>query len=70
MIFTDPWVVRWLAPPTWFRYTMEALLAVGVIVVGKLWIRFMFRKSADGEPAPAREGSSEESLPARRPDEG
>jgi len=70
MIFTDPWVVRWLAPPTWFCYAMEALLAVGVIVVGKLWIRFMFRKSAAGETAPAREGSSQESLPARRPDEG
>ncbi len=70
MIFTDPWVVRWLAPPAWFSYAMEALLAVGVIVVGKLWIKFMFRKSKAGQPAPAREASSEESLSARRPDEG
>jgi len=34
LIFTDPWVVNWLAPPVWFRYTMEAVFAIGVIVVG------------------------------------
>jgi len=60
MIFTDPFVVAWLAPPTWFCYTMEALLAVGVIVVGKLWLRFAFRKAeaeaeASGKPQAARE---------------
>jgi len=51
MIFTDPLVVRWLALPSWFNYTMEALFAVGVIVVGKLWIKFMFRKGEDSEPS-------------------
>lgn len=45
MIFTDPAVVRWLQMPTWFNYSMEALFAVGVIVVGKLWIKFVFRKA-------------------------
>jgi YjbE family integral membrane protein len=44
MIFTDPWMVRWLQMPTWFNYTMEAVFAVGVIVVGKLWIKLIFRK--------------------------
>jgi YjbE family integral membrane protein len=44
MIFTDPWVAAWLRPPRWFAYLMEAVFAVGVIVVGKLWIRFIFRK--------------------------
>jgi YjbE family integral membrane protein len=44
MIFTDPAVVRWLQPPLWFTYTMEAVGAVGVIVVGKLWIKFVFRR--------------------------
>ena len=49
MIFTDPVIVRWLQLPTWFNYTMEAVGAVGVIVVGKLWIRFVFRKAEKAE---------------------
>ncbi len=54
MIFSDPVMVRWLAPPKWFMYTMEAAFAAGVIVVGKLWIRFVFsrakaRESASGD---------------------
>jgi YjbE family integral membrane protein len=51
MIFTDPVIVRWLQLPTWFNYTMEAVGAVGVIVVGKLWIRFVFRKAEKAEPS-------------------
>lgn len=51
MIFTDPVIVRWLQLPTWFNYTMEAVGAVGVIVVGKLWIRFVFRKAEKTEPS-------------------
>lgn len=64
MIFTDPAVVRWFHPPTWFCYTMEVVLAVGVIVVGKLWLRFVWRKAEAEEPSP------ETSLPARPSDEG
>ena len=45
MIFTDPAVVRWLQMPTWFNYAMEAVFAVGVIVVGKLWIKFVYRRA-------------------------
>jgi YjbE family integral membrane protein len=45
MILTDPFIVSWLAPPTWFRYTMEAVLAAGVIVVGKLWLWWTFRRA-------------------------
>jgi YjbE family integral membrane protein len=58
MIFTDPFVVELLAPPKWFTYSMEAVFAAGVIVVGKLWIRFIFRRdealeaSAPENPAP------------------
>jgi len=51
MIFTDPAVVGWLQLPTWFNYAMEAVFAVGVIVVGKLWIRFIFRKAEESEPS-------------------
>jgi len=50
MIFTDPAVVGWLQLPTWFNYAMEAVFAVGVIAVGKLWIRFIFRKAEESEP--------------------
>lgn len=46
MIFSDPWVVAWLQPPHWFAYLMEGVFAVGVIVVGKLWLRFVFRGEA------------------------
>jgi YjbE family integral membrane protein len=51
MIFTDPAVVRWLQMPTWFNYLMEAVGAVGVIVVGKLWIKLKFRQAEESEPS-------------------
>jgi YjbE family integral membrane protein len=51
MIFTDPFVVALLGMPKWFNYLMEAVLAVGVIVVGKLWIRLMFRRAEQEEAA-------------------
>uniref|UniRef100_A0A7C5ERP6 TerC family protein n=1 Tax=Desulfobacca acetoxidans TaxID=60893 RepID=A0A7C5ERP6_9BACT len=51
LIFTDPWVVNWLAPPVWFRYTMEAVFAIGVIVVGKLWLRWFWHRAPGEEPA-------------------
>ncbi|MFA5110593.1 MAG: TerC family protein [Desulfobaccales bacterium] len=54
MIFTDPAMMRWLAPPKWFLYSMEAAFAVGVIVAGKLWIRLMFRKDQEMEVLPVR----------------
>jgi len=50
MIFTDPAVAGWLQMPKWFTYAMEALFAVGVIIVGKLWIRFIFRRAEASEP--------------------
>jgi YjbE family integral membrane protein len=54
MIFTDPAVVSWLALPKWFLYAMEAVFAVGVIVVGKVWIRLMFRRDQEIEVSPVR----------------
>ncbi|MDO9071315.1 MAG: TerC family protein, partial [Deltaproteobacteria bacterium] len=54
MIFTDPAMMRWLALPKWFLYVIEALFAVGVIVVGKLWIRLAFRKDREIEVSPVR----------------
>jgi predicted tellurium resistance membrane protein TerC len=54
MIFTDPAVMGWLQLPKWFLYLMEASFAVGVIVVGKLWIRFVFRKDRELEVSTVR----------------
>lgn len=56
MIFTDPAMMRWLALPKWFLYLMEAVFAGGVIVVGKLWIRYMFRRDQEIEVSPVRPG--------------
>ncbi len=58
MIFTDPWVVAWLQPPKWFAYLMEAVFAVGVIVVGKLWIRYVFRRETVAS-TPSSSGSGQ-----------
>jgi len=46
MILTDPVVEGWLVLPGWVKYTTEAVFAVGVIVIGRLWLRFLFRKAA------------------------
>lgn len=43
MIMTDPVVVDWLAPSKIAQYTVEAALAVGVIIVGKLWMKWTIR---------------------------
>ena len=41
MIMTDPVVVDWLAPSKIVQYAVEAVLAVGVIIVGKLWMKWV-----------------------------
>ncbi len=46
MIFSDAAVVRWLQPSDWFDYAMQVLFALGVIIVGKLWIYMLFRRTA------------------------
>jgi YjbE family integral membrane protein len=46
MMLGDPFVEKWLQPPAWLRYSAEAACAVGVIVVGKLWLRWKFRDRA------------------------
>lgn len=40
MIFTDPIIVEHLNPSVVFQYAMEALFAIGVIGIGKLWVRW------------------------------
>jgi predicted tellurium resistance membrane protein TerC len=70
MIFTDPAVVRWLNPPHWFCIAMEVVFAVGVIVVGKLWLWFAFRKAEKLESAQEVGTSPGDSIPSPRSDEG
>jgi YjbE family integral membrane protein len=69
MIFTDPAVVRWLNPPPWFRYTMEVVCALGVIVVGKLWLRFVFRKAEKLESVQEGGSTPGDNLPSSRSEE-
>ncbi|NTV41875.1 MAG: TerC family protein [Syntrophobacteraceae bacterium] len=62
MIMTDPVVVRLLAPGKVFQYSVEAGLAVGVLVVGKLWLKWMIRSEEakhgleEAQPALASKG--------------
>ena len=56
MIFTDPAMMRWLALPKWSLYAIEVVFAVGVIAVGKLWIRFVFRKDSGDRSLPGAAG--------------
>lgn len=39
LILTDPVVKQWLSPSEFLHYLFEAMFAVGVILVGKMWVR-------------------------------
>jgi len=52
MMITDPWVHKILSPPHYVEYVVEAVFAVGVIVIGRLLLK---RKGAGAEE-PAEEG--------------
>jgi YjbE family integral membrane protein len=47
MIITDPIVIQKLAPPDLVIYFVEALMAAGVIIVGRLWAKWKFAKQID-----------------------
>jgi YjbE family integral membrane protein len=46
MMITDPFVVKHLQPGPILRYSVEAIFTVGVIVVGKLWLKWQAAKQA------------------------
>lgn len=53
MIMTDPFVVDLLHPGKVAKYTVEITFAIGVIVVGKLWMKWMIRRERkEIHPAP------------------
>jgi len=45
MILSDPMVESWLKPSDWLAYSIQAVFAVGVIVVGKVWLWLAFRRA-------------------------
>jgi YjbE family integral membrane protein len=45
MIFTDPFVARWLSPSRYFIYAMEALFALMVIIIGKIWLWYEYNRA-------------------------
>jgi YjbE family integral membrane protein len=49
MIMTDLFVKNWLHPSQPAKYAVEVLGAIGVIVFGKLWVRWQLSKE-EGEP--------------------
>jgi YjbE family integral membrane protein len=59
MIITDPFVVGILHPSTAVRYTVEAAFALGVIVAGKLWMRWMIRSEPKQHLHEAHDAPSE-----------
>ncbi len=46
MMITDPWVHKTLHPPHWLDYAMQAVCAVGVVVVGKYLLKRKIAKAA------------------------
>lgn len=48
MIITDPIVVQTFVPSEILIYFVEALCAVGVVIVGKLWAKRTYAKQMDG----------------------
>jgi YjbE family integral membrane protein len=49
MIMTDPFISGILSPSKSFQYTIEAVAAVGVIVYGKLWMKWMMKPKTTGQ---------------------
>ena len=43
MMITDPFTETWLHPTETVVYAVEAIFAVGVIVVGKIWMRWTIK---------------------------
>ena len=43
MIMTDPLLTSLVAPSEYFMYAVEAFLAVGVIIVAKVWLRLKLK---------------------------
>ena len=49
MIITDPFTVNILNPGKWLIYSTEAVFAVGVIITGKLWMKWKISRAEKAE---------------------
>jgi YjbE family integral membrane protein len=45
MVVTDPAVERWLHPSQMTEYIVQAICTIGVVLVGKLWMRWKIAKA-------------------------
>ena len=52
MVVTDPFVVNLIGHGAVLEYSVEAVFAVGVIVIGKLWMRAMMKREKDCRAVP------------------
>ncbi|MGW8284764.1 MAG: TerC family protein [Candidatus Deferrimicrobiaceae bacterium] len=48
MIITDPWIHKTFHPAHWMDYTMQAVCAVGVVLVGKYLMKRKIARSENG----------------------
>ena len=59
MIITDPWIQKTFHPAHWMDYTMQAVCAVGVVLLGKYLLRRKIARSentvATNKQVPVRE---------------
>ncbi len=55
MMMTDPFIVDTFHPPAWLQYSVEALFTVGVIVAGKLLLKW--KRSREEHAAGATVGA-------------
>jgi len=49
MMITDPFVEGFITPNKFIQYGVEAFFAAGVIVVGKLWMKWKISRSEQQE---------------------
>jgi YjbE family integral membrane protein len=47
MMLTDPFMTRIFHPAKWVEYLIQAIFAVGVIIVGKLWLKYKSSKDTE-----------------------
>ena len=53
MIITDPYVQSFLHTGKVTQYIVEAAFAIGVVVIGKLWMKWKIKKEEEKEEAHA-----------------
>ncbi|MBI4961947.1 MAG: TerC family protein [Desulfomonile tiedjei] len=68
MIITDPVVVTYWEPSKVLQYSVEAAFAIGVLVAGKLWIKWRLRSEEPNTevPLPAIASGSEPADPPEK----